>query len=151
MADVNDAPEEVKSVADSLSRLMPNKAYVAVPTRPPAETWVRPANEWTVNMAHQTFSEALGERITEYLIGYEGNAFSSTGDLQADLLSIVSVHPMREDAVAEFLKKGNADWNIVRGLIREEQLVELEYGGHRFYMRRLLSSRIRDLIPREGE
>ena len=139
VANVNDAPEEVKNIADLLSRLRPSKAYVAVPIRPPAETWVRPANEWAVNMAYQIFGEALGNDRTEYLIGYEGNAFASTGGLQADLLSIVSVHPMREDAVKEFLKKGNAAWNVVTRLIQEEELVELEYGGHRFYVRRLPS------------
>jgi len=139
---VNDGSEEVKRIADFLSRLRPSKAYVAVPTRPPAEAWVRPASEWAVNMAYQTFREALGSDRTEYLVGYEGDAFASTRDLQGDLLSIVSVHPMREDAVKEFLKKGNADWNVVTRLIQEEELVELEYGGHRFYMRRLPSVRL---------
>jgi wyosine [tRNA(Phe)-imidazoG37] synthetase (radical SAM superfamily) len=141
MDGVNDSPEEVKSIADFLTRLRPSKAYIAVPIRPPAETWIRPANEEAVNMAYQTFSEALGDDRTEYLVGYEGNAFASTGDLQADLLSIVSVHPMREDAVKEFLKKGNAGWNVVTRLIQERELAELEYGGHRFYMRRLPSVR----------
>jgi len=139
VANVNDTPEEVKRIADFLSRLRPSKAYVAVPTRPPAETWVRPASEWVVNMAYQTFSEALGKDRTEYLVGYEGNAFASTGNLQADLLSIVSVHPMREDAVREFLKKGNADWSVVTRLIQEGELVELRYRRHRFYMRKLPS------------
>jgi len=45
----------------------------------------------------------------EYLIGYEGNAFAFTGNVEEDLLSITSVHPMREDAVKDFLKKANAE------------------------------------------
>jgi hypothetical protein len=47
------------------------------------------------------------ERLSgvEYLIGYEGNAFACAGNVQEDLLSITSVHPMREEAMAEFLKK----------------------------------------------
>jgi wyosine [tRNA(Phe)-imidazoG37] synthetase (radical SAM superfamily) len=151
MANINDTQEEVRRIADYLSRLMPTKAYVAVPTRPPVETWVRQASEWAVNMAYQAFSEALGEGRTEYLVGYEGNAFSSMGDPQADLLSIVSVHPMREDAVALFLKEGNADWNVVRGLIRKKEIIELEYREHKFYVRRFPGVNLLKTIPRRGD
>jgi len=90
-------------------------------------------------MTYQTFNEALGSDSTEYIIGYEGNAFAFTGNIEEDLLSITSVHPMREETVEEFLRKANTDWLIVKKLIEEEKLVELEYRGHRFYMRRLPS------------
>jgi wyosine [tRNA(Phe)-imidazoG37] synthetase (radical SAM superfamily) len=90
-------------------------------------------------MAYQTFSDALGNDRTEYLIDYEGNAFASTADLQADFLSIASVHPMRDDAVKEFLKKGNADWSVVRRLIQEKEIIELRYRGSIFYVRKLPS------------
>lgn len=39
----------------------------------------------------------------EYLIGYEGNDFAFTGNIEQDLLSVTAVHPMREDAVNEML------------------------------------------------
>jgi len=73
----------------------------------------------------------------EYLIGYEGNAFAYTGNVEEDLLSITAVHPMREEAVSEFLKRAEADWTVIHSLIVRGQLVETEYGGHRFYMRRI--------------
>jgi wyosine [tRNA(Phe)-imidazoG37] synthetase (radical SAM superfamily) len=138
---VNDGQEEIMGIAEFLSTLKPEKAYVAVPTRPPAEKWVKPASESIVNMTYQAFSEALGSDRTEYLVGYEGDAFASTGNSKTDLLSIVSVHPMREDAVEELLNKGNADWSIVESLIQEEKLVELEYEGRRFYIRKFSSFR----------
>ena len=75
----------------------------------------------------------------EYLIGYEGNAFAFTGNVEEDLLSITSVHPMREDAVKDFLKKANAEWDVVKKLLKEGKLIELEYDGKRFYMRKLRS------------
>jgi hypothetical protein len=77
----------------------------------------------------------------EYLIGYEGNAFAFTGDVEEDLLSITAVHPMREDAVREFLARADAGWPVVRWLIARDQLVEAEYDGHRFYMRKLRAER----------
>ncbi|EEB74993.1 radical SAM protein [Thermococcus sp. AM4] len=135
--------DELERIAEFLSRLNPDVAYIAVPTRPPAEPWVRPASEETINRAFQIFAGALGEDRVEYLIGYEGNAFAFTGNVEEDILSITSVHPMREDALKELLRKANADWSVVEKLINEGKLIELEYNGRRFYMRKLRSREFR--------
>ncbi len=130
---------EFERITDFLAELKPDVAYIAIPTRPPAEEWVKPAKEEVINRAFQAFAEKLGEGRVEYLIGYEGNAFAFTGNVEEDLLSITAVHPMREDAVRELLRKANADWSVVKKLLREGKLIELEYNGKRFYMRRLKS------------
>ena len=132
---VNDDDDHIREVAGFLARLRPAIAYLAIPTRPPAEEWVQPPDEEVINRAYQIFSEKV-DRV-EYLIGYEGNAFAFTGDVEEDLLSITSVHPMREDAVSEFLARAGADWSVVHRLIAQDQLVESKYDGLTFYMRRL--------------
>ena len=136
---VNDGDEHVKEVADFLAELRPARAYLSIPTRPPAEKWAQPPNEKVVNRAYQI----LGDKVdhVEYLIGYEGNAFAFTGNAEEDLLSITAVHPMREEAVKEFLARARADWSIVRKLLEQGQLVETEYEGNKFYMRRLQGAR----------
>jgi wyosine [tRNA(Phe)-imidazoG37] synthetase (radical SAM superfamily) len=131
---INDTAGEIEKIADFLAALKPATGYVAIPIRPPAEQ-VEPANEQTVNAAYQIFKEKLGE--VEYLIGYEGNAFACTGDVRDDLLSITAVHPMREDAVAEFLKNSRSGWDTIQELIDSGSLVDMEYHGRKFYMRRL--------------
>jgi len=131
---INDDPGEIKRIAEFLAMLKPARGYVAIPTRPPAER-LEPATEQTVNAAYQVFSEKLDE--VEYLIGYEGNAFACTGDAQEDLLSITAVHPMREDAVAEFLENARTDWETIQELLDNGSLVDLEYQGKKFYMRKL--------------
>jgi len=73
----------------------------------------------------------------EYLIGYEGNAFASTGNVADDLLSITAVHPMREEAVERVLERAGANWSAVDTLARSEKLTATEYNGHRYFMRRL--------------
>ena len=130
---VNDSPENMIEVTEFIARLGPFRAYLSVPTRPPAEKWVQPPDEQTLNAAFQTMSEKIDQ--VEYLIGYEGNAFALTGDVENDLLSITAVHPMREEAVSEFLSKAGTDWLFVDQLIRKKLLIEMEYKGHRFYMR----------------
>ncbi len=133
--DFNDTAHEIKRVADFIAEIEPKKSYLSIPTRPPAENWVRPASEHIINMAYQIFNERSID--VEYLIGYEGNAFAFTGNVEEDLLSITSVHPMREDAVSEFLSKANAEWNTIEKLITQDKLIELEYGSNKFYMRKL--------------
>ena len=135
VAGVNDGEEHLGEVAGFLGRLCPDTAYLAIPTRPPTEKWVRPPDEGTLNRAYQILSEKVG--WVEYLIGYEGDAFAFTGDLEQNLLSITAVHPMREDAVSTFLARAGAEWEAVDRLVAEGQLTQAEYKGHTFYLRRL--------------
>jgi len=132
---INDDSEEIGKIADFLAELKPDKAYLAIPTRPPAEKTITAASEQVINMAYQVFSKRLSS--VEYLIGYEGNAFAFTGNVEDDLLSITSVHPMREEAVVELLRKADAGWEVVDRLIKDGGLMELEYQGRKFYMRKL--------------
>ena len=140
LTDAIDYGDEFERIAEFLRELKKlNKAYIAIPTRPPAEKWAKPAKEEVVNAAFQVFSEKLGSGRVEYLIGYEGNAFAFTGDVEENLLSIMAVHPMRKEAVEEFLKKACADWRVIEELVERNKLVELEYEGNNYYMRKLPS------------
>ena len=98
---INDDPTHLAQVADVVGQLQPQCAYLSIPTRPPAEGWVAPPDEAVLNQAFHIFSARVAS--VEYLIGYEGDAFALTGDVEADLLSITAVHPMREDALQAFL------------------------------------------------
>jgi len=134
---VNDGFEEAEKLADFISNVDPDKAYIAIPTRPPAEKWVKPPEEQVLNHVYQVFKEKL--KRVEYLIGYEGNAFSSTGNIEDDLLNITSVHPMRKEAVTELLEKTGSNWYSIEKLIEDDKLVETEYTGRKFYMKKLAS------------
>jgi wyosine [tRNA(Phe)-imidazoG37] synthetase (radical SAM superfamily) len=115
-----------------------NRAYIAVPTRPPPENWVKPATEKIVNIAYQDFSEKLGIDRVEFLIGYEGNAFVLTGDVEEDLLSIMAVHPMRAEAVNAFLEKAKVGFQIIEDLLAVDKLVAIEYEGKKYYIRKMM-------------
>lgn len=132
---INDHHEEIEKIASFLEKLKPHKSYISIPTRPPAENWAVPPSEDTINMAFQVFNER--DIDAEHLIGYEGNAFAFTGNIEEDLLSITSVHPMREEGVKELLKKADAEWKVVEKLIREGKLIEIEYQGKKYYMRKI--------------
>jgi wyosine [tRNA(Phe)-imidazoG37] synthetase (radical SAM superfamily) len=132
---INDADDQIAELADFLARLRPSTSYLAIPTRPPAEEWVRPPDEEAINRAYQLVSAKVDQ--VEYLIGYEGDAFAFTGNVKEDLLSITAVHPMREDAVRKFLARAGVDWTVVDALTTGRKLVKVEYDGKKFYVRRL--------------
>jgi wyosine [tRNA(Phe)-imidazoG37] synthetase (radical SAM superfamily) len=132
---INDSEPELKNICDFIHRITPSKSYVAIPTRPPAEPWVTPPSEQKITTAYQLFAEKIS--TVEYLIGYEGNEFAFTGNVKEDLLSITSVHPMREDGVNTFLSKAHAEWDIVKELIDAGDITEVVYKDKKFYMRTL--------------
>jgi len=131
---VNDGEENIKAIASYLKGIEPTTTYLGIPTRPPAEEYVSPPTEEKLNQAFQIFLER-GLHV-EYLIGYEGNEFSSTGDIETDLLSITSVHPMREDAVSALLASAGEDFRIIARLIREGKLASSAYQGNTYYIRK---------------
>lgn len=137
-----DYGDEFKRIAEFLKNLKTlDKAYLAIPTRPPTEKWVKSAKEEVINAAFQAFAEKLGADRVEYLVGYEGDAFAFAGGVEEDLLSITAVHPMRKEALIEFLRKADAEWLVIKKLLREGKLKELAYEGHRYYVRKLPSGK----------
>ncbi len=133
--DLNDDQENCQKNAAFLASINPDSSYLSIPTRPPAENWVLPPTAENLNNAFQIFQGA-GLNV-EYLIGYEGNEFAFTGNIEQDLLSITSVHPMREDAVEEFLGRAGGKMEIIEEMLLDGRLVVSEYQNKRFYLRKL--------------
>jgi len=131
---VNDAEESIADAAGFLEKLQPSTAYLGIPTRPPAERWVGPASERSVTHAYQILSERISR--VELLTGHEGTDFATTGNVEADLLAITSVHPMREDAIRALLAETGTDWSLIARLIETGLLVEIEYRNEKFFLRR---------------
>jgi wyosine [tRNA(Phe)-imidazoG37] synthetase (radical SAM superfamily) len=131
---INDSQGNVARTAEFIHEIGAAKAYLAIPTRPPAEPSVHGPAESVVNGAYQLMDSRVPQ--VEYLIGYEGDAFAFTGDIHHDLLSITAVHPMRKSAVQSLLEKAKAEWGVIDQLVADGKLAELEYQGERFYLRR---------------
>jgi wyosine [tRNA(Phe)-imidazoG37] synthetase (radical SAM superfamily) len=132
---VNDTAACLNGIAQFLRRLKPKAAYLSVPIRPPTESWVRTPDEKQLNRAYQIFTDQGLQ--TEYLIGYEGDAFHFTGDIKNNILSITAVHPMRKQALEDLLTRSGTPWTLVDQLIASGALMETEYNNHRFYLRKI--------------
>ncbi len=130
---LNDRIESLNKTAAFINYLKPQKSYILVPTRPPAEKNVHIPREDTLNIAYQIFSSYLND--VEFLISNEGTDFTNLGDTEKELLSITSVHPMRKDAVEEFLDKADLDWSLIEEMIKLNKMREVKYSDEKYYIK----------------
>jgi len=131
---MNDNEDCMEETAEFLYRLRPVKVYLSIPLRPPMEKSAISPDEESLNRMFQILADK-GNRV-ESLIGYEGDDFAFTGDVEKDLLSITAVHPMREEAVRTLLSRAGSSWEVVDRLVAQGDLAETEYDGHVFYLRK---------------
>ena len=136
---INDTGEEAEKIADFISGIRPAKSYISAPIRPPAEAGIKPVGGYMINEICEVFRKKNIK--AECLVGHEEGDFSSIGDAEENLLSIVSVHPMREEAVCRFLKQSGKNWSFIGKMIVENKLEKIEYGNEIFYIRKFSKSR----------
>jgi len=135
---VNDTEEELTQLARYLKHIKSDIAYIAIPTRPPAFSTTYPASEAAVTLAYDIFSYFCIS--AELLIGYEGNAFASSGNFIDDILSITAVHPMRKDAVMQLMAKSDASAESLDQLIRSGLLEKISYNRQEYFLRKFSHS-----------
>ena len=114
--------ENIEKVAEFLGILKPHKAYLAIPTRPPAEN-VKGVSLDFILKAKRIFDIYVE---TELLIELESNEF--TINSKEDVLSIASVHPLRREILEKYLKKLDLS---IEDLANE--LEEIEFNGMKYY------------------
>lgn len=129
----NAAAPQMTANADFIAGISPRTAYLSIPTRPPAEKAVQPPPEEGIVMAYQIMQERVSQ--AECLIEDEGEEFVAAGDIRDELLGILAVHPLREDAVARLMKETGKDWAIINQLLLEKKITTTEYQGKKFYLR----------------
>lgn len=134
VAGVNDEPRMLAGLTEFIRRVNPDTAYLAIPTRPPAQPGVHAPDEYNIVRAFEILNAKLPD--VQYLIAYEGDDFVSLDDPKHDLLAIIAVHPMREEAMQHFLVEAGLDWFFVEQLINQGKIMKVKFAGHRFYMRR---------------
>ncbi len=132
---INDDTESIQKTAEIISQIKPEKSFILVPTRPPAENFVEPPFEENLNIAYQIFCTLLSD--VELLISNEGTNFSYSSNAEKELLSILAVHPMRKDAIETFINKANSKWDLIEKLINKSVLKEVKYSGSTFFVKNI--------------
>lgn len=139
IAGINDAAPELRRTAQFLEKLRPEKAYLAIPTRPPQESRAKAPGEEKLTEAWQIFSEYLPGKV-ELLSGYSPEPFTAAGDAVQNLLDITCVHPMRESEAMDLLERAGMGASVLQTLIAEEKIVRVMHAGQAFFVRKLPAS-----------
>nr|QNO47934.1 GTP 3',8-cyclase [Methanosarcinales archaeon ANME-2c ERB4] len=100
---INDSEKELEAIKSRLEKIEPDRIYINVPIRPPAESWAVPPDKETIALAHAI----LGDDSVVDIVAEETGEFSIEGFTNPEdaILAIIRRHPMREEQVIETLKK----------------------------------------------
>lgn len=128
---VNDDIEELTKTASFIKKLSADASYLSIPLRPPAEKQVHPATKETIEQAYHIFQD--NDLSVSINTAYEGSNLSYVQDLEHEILSIASVHPIREEGIQELVAKAHADWSVIETLIKQGKLKETIYKNKKFY------------------
>ncbi|ADN50790.1 radical SAM protein [Vulcanisaeta distributa] len=111
---VNDNEDEMKRIGNTMRRYKPDRVYIMVPTRPPAESWVKPpTSDVLINLARVLSRYVNSDRI--FIIDYieRGEFHIDRNDPVNSLLGILKIQPMTIEQVMDVIKRNNLDMSIL--------------------------------------
>ncbi len=126
---VNDDVEAIDRVAAFIAEISPHRVCLSLPTRPPADARVEAPDEAAVVRAYATFAARIAG--VELLTAVARDVFVKTGDPIADLVSTVSVHPMRQDD----LVRDGVPLSVIDEVVAAGRIARVEHSGKIFLAR----------------
>ena len=97
---LNDTEPALRNIANALVRIQPDEVHILLPTRPPVETWVQPADEDGLLRARAILGDIA------HVIHPGSGSFDLSGNesLVDAVVGIITRHPMRESELIETLQ-----------------------------------------------
>lgn len=98
---VNDGPEELDAIAASVRSIAPDKIFVNVPVRPPAEPWVHVPSLDRMDAARAVFPGATFINFLEHgEVTLPGTTIEA---IHGQLVELVKRHPLREHQLLDII------------------------------------------------
>ena len=129
---LNDSKKALERLKEKIVELKPERVYLNVPVRPPAESWVQKPDDKTIKLAREILNATSIEK-------YSGGNFVTSRKLDdlSVVLNIIKRHPMRKEDIKELLKsRGKSEYECDKFMSFLEILDFVEkynYGGTIFY------------------
>jgi wyosine [tRNA(Phe)-imidazoG37] synthetase (radical SAM superfamily) len=98
---LNDGEAALKDLAAALSRIEPDEVHISLPLRPPAESWVQPADQGGLARAAAILGTVA--RILPPIP--EGVDRPASEDLVDAIIEVISRHPMEEEELLRTLER----------------------------------------------
>jgi wyosine [tRNA(Phe)-imidazoG37] synthetase (radical SAM superfamily) len=128
---MNDTEQALREIATILDRVRPDEIHINLPTRPPAESWVRPPDEEGLRRALAILGESA-----HVVHPAEGSFdFSGSESIVDAVVGIITRHPMREDELRGALERQKAGQaaEVLRQLAASGRAQVVERHGVRFW------------------
>lgn len=129
---VNDNDAALSKLFYFLQKLNPHVSYLSIPTRPPAEAWVKPPDAANLQRSLDLLSGKLP--FLELMFTAEPADFVATGNIVEDILATTAVHPIREKALQLMLGQAGEEWSLIENLLLNKKIVRINYRNENFYL-----------------
>jgi wyosine [tRNA(Phe)-imidazoG37] synthetase (radical SAM superfamily) len=130
---INDSIENITALAERINAINPERAYLAIPIRPPVEKFVKRPDPEKLNLAWQIFNKK--HINAEFLTQFEGTDTGYTGNIYEDILNITAVHPLREDTLLKLLQNDGAGYSVVNSLMSQHLIKSIIYESNKYFVR----------------
>ena len=127
----NDSESALQEIADILARVQPDEVHLLLPTRPPAETWVRPTDEEGLLRARAILGQVA--RVVHPASGTFD--LSGADSLEEAIIGIITRHPMQNDELKNALERWSSTEvaAVLDNLITSGQAQIISRHGVRFW------------------
>jgi wyosine [tRNA(Phe)-imidazoG37] synthetase (radical SAM superfamily) len=98
---MNDSEASLQEIASILERVRPDQVHINLPSRPPAEDWVRPSDEMGIKRA-QSILGCSAQLVMPSDLDVQAGL---SENLTETILSVITRHPMREEELLDLLER----------------------------------------------
>ena len=127
---INDSEDEIKQLGQFLSSVNRNTSYFMTPLYPPSKSYaVSPDSETLIKL-----STVIKENISDsvMLCCPEKEEFFATDDFENELLGLLALHPVNEEAVTVFAEANNKTEKLNEMLLNKI-LKRIEFNGKKYF------------------
>jgi wyosine [tRNA(Phe)-imidazoG37] synthetase (radical SAM superfamily) len=127
----NDTLHEVEAIGLFLKKVKRNTSYFTIPTRPPIESYAMPPSAPVLSQITDYIASNIPDSEMLFISGEE--VFYGAGEIENELLAVLSAQPMRAEAVRNFIISKGGSIHILEPLIEGRSISLVPFNGSYFY------------------
>ncbi|MGC9384076.1 MAG: radical SAM protein [Kosmotogaceae bacterium] len=130
MKNINDSYSNIRRIGRRIKNIDPDRVYINVPVRPPAEKYVDIPDKAEIDFAKDVFKAESIEKIQK------GDFSSLEEDALQGVIQIIKRHPMKESEIKQFvlsMKDENEFHKVLERLSNHNNVEIIEKNDQRFF------------------
>lgn len=128
--DINDSSEEIEQLGIFLNSLKRNKSFFITPIYPTEENYALSPDTETLKKLSVILNENIFNSIM--LCCPETDEFFATDDFENELLGLLALHPVNEEAVTTFANANNT-FEKLDEMLKNKVINQMEFNGKKYF------------------